>query len=322
MLCPSFAIFLASLAAVLAPVTAQSCNTTGTYEACCPSSDGKVLIFQDKDYRVRCSYSHVFGGVDSPNRPMNLTSCVQKCSGKTGCLNPQWQSRGQSSTEGLCYVSELKSDAASGRGPGTKNVAFVSVDTSEKAKDPDQCRDEVSKCNTDCDEKIRKALKDKIPISDCDRKVFEAGKGKIPISDCDRKVEEAGKGKISNKACKDKIAEAIRENEEKWTKRLNKLKNKPPRYPRFACIKGVRTFYEHSYNYHCQLDLHQRPKDMSKQNDKVIDDADCARRCNRSKGCKWAFYDPHTSRCWWSKTPYNPRYTSEGNLGGAVLERV
>ncbi|KAH7213180.1 hypothetical protein DER44DRAFT_770360 [Fusarium oxysporum] len=317
----SFVFYLACLAFLCTLITAQSCNTTGSYDACCrsPSFDKKVVNFQGKEFRVHCD-SAIVGASAFTKIP---SACAAQCSGQLGCVDSYWQTPTPPGQWGSCELRLIQGEAGS--------VAFVWVDSSEASNELNKCRNDLKNCDTSCPGKLGACQSS---LRNCDTSCpSKLGSCETKLRDYDENCPSKLGTCTGNLAkCKGSL-ETCGPDTRKTCLKKKKLCNckKPPKNAPFKCTPGTRTIGGARYQVHCyEYQGHFPPNENEYY--KVNSFEECARRCTQSPRCQWTSYtwfhnsptNDGTGGCSINFSQWNPSKTetTKGEVGSLVIVKV
>ncbi|KAM0206766.1 hypothetical protein ACHAQI_007991 [Fusarium lateritium] len=305
--------YLVCLASIIVQVRAAPCNTTGTFDDCCPSSDNQVITYQNKDFRVHCN-SFIGPKIVSVSTALD---CVKSCSSTAGCIGAHLKQPANSrfpSCEQKFIDTELKT------------VSFVLVDptdTTKLQKELDDCLRSLKKItpvNPKCPTDLQTCQDD---LNTCHREGTEC-KGNLQKcrDDC-KSADPTCPGKLEKCQQNSQTCDTERKKCEGDLDRYKKLGN------RFCCTETkVQTVGGGSYRHHCnRVTTPASPNPFRSQHQAESIEA-CAQLCTRNANCQWVYYVVTTKNCalgrgGWSHQTKNA-FTTPGATGKGctVLEKV
>ncbi|KIL88579.1 hypothetical protein FAVG1_07824 [Fusarium avenaceum] len=302
-------IYLACLASVAVQVSAQLCNTTGTFDDCCPSLDNKVITFKDKEFRVHCN---LYIGQNASQTTTSV-QCIDLCSSDPGCVGVHLKRPANARFTGCERKLQY---------PEPRTVSFVLVDptdTTQLTKDLNDCRRDlknIKSCDPNCATDLQKCQKD---LSNC----------KPGDPDCTTDLKKCRKDldncKPGDPNCPGNLDKCVTD-KKKCQGDLDRYKKQANR---FCCSETkVQTIGGGNYRHHCnQVNTPASPNPFSSKN-KAENIEECARLCTKTSGCRWLYYVVHTKNCalgrgGWSHQTKNV-FTTPGATGngGTVLEKA
>ncbi|SPJ71697.1 uncharacterized protein FTOL_01425 [Fusarium torulosum] len=301
--------YLTCLVSIVVHVRADSCNTTGTFDSCCPSLDNEVITVQGKEFRVHCnSY------ISQATPPVRTAlECINSCSSTPGCVGAHLK---QAANARFPFCEQkLQSTEA-------KTVSFVLVDPTDKTKlqkDLDDCQRDlknITPCDQNCPGALQKCQED---LSNCHPENPDCAGN---LKTCRQDLDDC---KSRDSTCSGKLDKCVidktkcEEDLERYKKRANN----------FCCSETkVQTVGGGSYRHHCnQVTTPASPNPFRSQH-QAESIEECAKLCTKNSGCQWVYYVVHSKNCALGRGGWNHQtknaFTTPGATGKGctVLEKV